>query len=128
MEDCHNNSFYNFVAFENGLEENEGNGMDMISSNYNIIEYCIFLENWGHGLYMQDSLYNEVFDTEFLYNHGECYVITGDPDETNYFHDNNCRNRIIPGASIWIIGVVSVSTVIILAITVLKVKKRTQTS
>jgi parallel beta-helix repeat protein len=124
MENCYNNTMYNVVAFENGLEENAGNGMDMISSNNNTIQYCLFIENWGHGLYMQNSLYNVVFDTEFLLNHGECYVIEGDPEGTNNFYNNNCRNRLIPGASVGIIAVVSLCTVTILVVTVKKFKKR----
>ena len=128
FENSHNNTLYNVVAFENGLEENEGNGMDMISSNNNTIEYCIFLENWGHGLYLEDSHNNVVFDTEFLYNHGDCYLVTNDPEETNNFYDNICKKRAIPGAPIGIIAIVSLSTVVILVVITKRLKKNSQTA
>ncbi len=102
------------VAFQNGLEENEGNGMDLISSNNNTIDYSIFLENWGHGLFLDNSHYNTVFNTSFLYNHGKCFLVTNDPEETNNFFDNNCKKRVIPGAPIGILAIVSLGTVVVL--------------
>ncbi|MHA1109572.1 MAG: NosD domain-containing protein [Promethearchaeota archaeon] len=124
FENCHNNTLYNVVAFENGLEENEGNGMDLISSNNNTIEYSIFLENWGHGLFLDNSHYNTVFNTSFLYNHGDCFLITNDPGETNNFYDNNCKKRGIPGAPIGVIALVSFSTIVILVLVTKKLKKK----
>lgn len=124
LENSHNNTLYNVVVFENGLEENEGNGMDMISSNYNTIEYSIFLENWGHGLFLDDSHYNIVFDTSFLVNHGDCFLVLNDPEETNNFYNNNCKKRIIPGAPVGIIAIVSVSTVVMLVVVTKKLKKK----
>lgn len=123
FENSHNNTLYNVAVFENG-EEYSGNGMNMVSSNNNTIEYCIFLENWGHGLYLENSLYNTVFDTEFLVNHGECFVVVGDPEETNNFYDNNCRNRLVPGASFGIIALISISTIVILVLITKKLKKK----
>ena len=128
FKNSHNNNLYNVVVLENGLKENEGNGMNMISSDYNTIEYCLFLESQGHGLFLQDSYYNEVFDSEFLLNKGECYVILNDPDGTNNVHDNNCRKSSIPGMSIGILAIISVGTVVILVITTLRFKKKSKTA
>ena len=40
---CHHNYLYNTAAIGNGLEENDGNGMNMYYSNNNTIEYCLFI-------------------------------------------------------------------------------------
>jgi hypothetical protein len=125
---CHNNSMYNVAVFENGLKENKGNGMNLISSNYNVIDYCLFIENQGDGLLLQESFHNEVFDTQFLLNKGECYIIQNDPEKTNNFHDNICKKRSIPGIPVSILFIISIATVISLVIITRRTEKKTQTS